>query len=170
MFTGQQSNTSVMFGESAMLKLFRRLELGHNLDIEVHAALNAARISDVAGLYGWIEGSWVSGGRQLDADLAMVIEKLAGARDGWELALDSLRDENASTKIATVSGFAADAEALGRALAEIHHALRSSFPTTKMRRCADSDDHDRPAAGGSQHRPGAGAIRPGSAELLRRAQ
>jgi maltokinase len=122
-----------MLGESAILKLFRRLELGHNLDIEVHAALNAARISDVAGLYGWIEGSWVSGGRQLDADLAMVIEKLAGARDGWELALDSLRDENASTKTATVSGFAADAEALGRALAEIHHALRSSFSTTKMR-------------------------------------
>ena len=132
LFTGQQSNTSVMLGESAILKLFRRLELGHNLDIEVHAALNAAGISDVAGLYGWIEGSWVSGGRQLDADLAMVIEKLAGARDGWELALDSLRDENASTKITTVSGFAADAEALGRALAEIHHALRSSFSTTKV--------------------------------------
>ena len=35
-------------------------------------------------------GSWVSGGR-LDADLAMVVEKLAGAVDGWDLALDSLR-------------------------------------------------------------------------------
>ena len=133
LFTGQQSNTSVMLGESAILKLFRRLELGHNLDIEVHAALNAARISDVAGLYGWIEGSWVSGGRQLDADLAMVIEKLAGARDGWGAGTRLAARENASTKIATVSGFAADAEALGRALAEIHHALRSSFSTTKMR-------------------------------------
>ena len=89
-FTGQQSNTSVMLGDTAMLKLFRRLELGHNLDIEVHAALNAAGISDVAGLFGWVEGSWVSGGRQLDADLAMVVEKLADAVDGWDLALDSL--------------------------------------------------------------------------------
>ena len=60
LFTGQQSNTSVMLGEVAMIKLFRRLELGHNLDIEVHAALNAAGVSDVAGLFGWIEGSWVS--------------------------------------------------------------------------------------------------------------
>ena len=62
LFTGQQSNTSVMLGDTAILKLFRRLELGHNLDIEVHAALNAAGISDVAGLFGWIEGSWVSDG------------------------------------------------------------------------------------------------------------
>ena len=131
-FTGQQSNTSVMLGDTAILKLFRRLELGHNLDIEVHAALNAVGIEDVAGLFGWVEGSWVSGGRQLDADLAMVIEKLAGAVDGWDLALDSLRTENASTEDSTGSGFAAEAEALGRALAEIHHALRTAFPTMKV--------------------------------------
>jgi maltokinase len=121
-----------MLGDTAILKLFRRLELGKNLDIEVHAALNAAGISDVAGLFGWIEGSWVSSGLQLDADLAMVIEKLAGAVDGWELALDSLRAENASTTINSEFAFAAEAEALGRALAEIHHALRSSFDTTRV--------------------------------------
>ena len=132
LFTGQQSNTSVMLGDTAILKLFRRLELGHNLDIEVHAALNAAGISDVAGLFGWIEGSWVSSGLQLDADLAMVIEKLAGAVDGWELALDSLRAENASTTINSEFAFAAEAQALGTALAEIHHALRSSFDTTRV--------------------------------------
>jgi maltokinase len=131
-FTGQQSNTSVMLGETAILKLFRRLELGHNLDIEVHTALNAAGISDVAKLFGWIEGSWVSGSRQLDADLAMLIEQLAGAVDGWELALDSLRSENASTNISTGPGFASEAKALGRALAEIHDALRSSFRTTRV--------------------------------------
>jgi maltokinase len=121
-----------MLGDTAILKLFRRLELGKNLDIEVHAALNAAGISDVAGLFGWIEGSWVSSGLQLDADLAMVIEKLAGAVDGWELALDSLRAENASTTINSEFAFAAEAEALGRALAEIHQALRSSFDTTRV--------------------------------------
>ena len=132
LFTGQQSNTSVMLGDTAILKLFRRLELGHNLDIEVHAALNAAGISDVAGLLGWIQGSWVSDGRQLDADLAMVVEMLAGAVDGWDLALDSLRTENASGEIRTRSGFAVEAEALGRALAETHQALRAAFPTTKV--------------------------------------
>ena len=64
-FTGQQSNTSVMLGDVAMLKLFRRLELGRNLDIEVHDALNRAGIADVAGLYGWAEGSWTSDGADL---------------------------------------------------------------------------------------------------------
>jgi maltokinase len=122
-FTGEQSNTSVMLGETAILKLFRRLELGHNLDIEVHAALNAVGSADVAGLFGWIEGSWVSDGRQLDADLAMVVEMLADAVDGWDLALDSLR---------TGLGFSTQAEALGKALAETHHALRAAFPTAKM--------------------------------------
>ncbi len=102
-FTGQQSNTSVMLGDTAILKLFRRVELGHNLDIEVHAALNAAGTSDVAGLLGWIQGSWVSGGRQLDADLAMVVEMLAGAVDGWDMALDSLQAENASGETRTGS-------------------------------------------------------------------
>ncbi len=132
LFTGQQSNTSVILGDIAILKLFRRLELGHNLDIEVHAALNAAGIADVAGLYGWVEGSWVSGGQQLDADLAMVIEKLAGAVDGWEMALDSLRTLKASNGVWTGSGFAAEAEALGTALAEIHDALRTSFHATHV--------------------------------------
>jgi maltokinase len=130
-FTGQQSNTSVMLGDTAIIKLFRRLELGHNLDIEVHGALNAADISDVAGLFGWVEGNWVSHGRQLDADLAMVVEQLTGAVDGWELALDSLKTQHAST-LALGSGFAPEAEALGKALSEIHHALRSAFPTKKV--------------------------------------
>ncbi|HJY44395.1 MAG TPA: phosphotransferase [Propionibacteriaceae bacterium] len=131
-FTGQQSNTSVMLGDTAILKLFRRLELGPNLDIEVHAALNAAGISDVAGLFGWIQGSWVSDGRQLDADLGMVVEMLAGAIDGWDLALDSLQAENTAAAVRTGSGFTAEAEALGNALAETHHALRAAFPTTKV--------------------------------------
>jgi maltokinase len=131
-FAGQQSNTSVLLGDTAILKLFRRLELGPNLDIEVHAALNAADIPDVARLFGWIEGSWVSGGRQLDADLAMVVEKLADAVDGWDLALDSLRAENSGDESSAGSGFTAEAEALGRALAEIHHALRAAFPTTRV--------------------------------------
>ncbi len=118
-FTGQQSNTSVMLGDVAMIKLFRRLELGRNLDIEVHDALNRAGVADVAGIFGWVEGSWVAGGVTRAADLAMVVEKLADARDGWELALSTLAEG---------TDFAPEAAALGTALAETHHALRASFP------------------------------------------
>ena len=124
MHTGQQSNTSVMYGETAMLKLFRRLELGHNLDIEVHESLSRSGVGDVARLYGWVEASWPAGSPGspcLTADLAMVVEKLPQAQDGWDLALDTIRSGDS---------FATLAADLGRALAEIHAALRRSFPTS----------------------------------------
>ena len=37
--SGEQSNTSLIYGSEAILKLFRRLEPGLNPDVEVHAAL-----------------------------------------------------------------------------------------------------------------------------------
>jgi maltokinase len=125
-FRGQQSNTSVMFGEVAMLKLFRRLELGRNLDIEVHDALSRTGMADVARLFGWADARWTrtdpATGETgtVSADLAMVVEKLAQATDGWDLALDALRGGRS---------FADEARALGAALAETHAALRTAFPT-----------------------------------------
>ena len=157
-FTGQQSNTSVMLGEVAMIKLFRRLELGRNLDIEVHAALNAAGVDDVAGLFGWIEGTWVSGGSVLAADLAMVVEKLADATDGWGLALDRLEIS---------SGFADEAEALGRALAETHRAMREAFPTARIIGATVARDHGGAAEARSRERAGPRAVRRRAATLLR---
>jgi maltokinase len=121
-FTGQQSNTSVMFGDQAMIKFFRRIELGPNLDIEVHDGLARAGVGDVARLYGWMHGRWVQDGSPVEADLAMAVEKLADAADGWGLALDSLRRDD---------DFADDAARLGHALAHIHHALRDAFPTAE---------------------------------------
>ena len=118
-FTGQQSNSSVSYGGAAMLKLFRRLELGHNLDIEVHDALSRAGNADVARLYGWLDASWVHAGQPVHADLAMVVEKFAEAAGGWELALAAARDQH---------DFTAAAEQLGAALAETHAGLRQAFP------------------------------------------
>ncbi len=120
-FGGQQSNTSIMFGDVAMLKLFRRLELGRNLDIEAHQVLNDAGLGGVARLYGWIEGTWrTGGGARHTADFAMVVEKLREATDGWDLALE---------RLSAGEDFAADAGALGRALRETHQALRTHFVT-----------------------------------------
>ncbi|MDN5804278.1 MAG: phosphotransferase [Microlunatus sp.] len=121
-FTGQQSNTSVMLGDVAMIKFFRRIELGPNLDIEVHDALARAGVADVARLYGWVRAQWHQDGIPVEADLAMAVEKLADAVDGWGLALDSRRADG---------DFASDAAQLGHALAVIHHALADTFPTVE---------------------------------------
>ncbi len=119
-YRGQQSNTSVMFGDVAMIKIFRRLELGHNLDIEVHDALRRAGVRNVADLYGWVDAGWTHAGEPVRADLAMAVEKLAHAEDGWGLALEALQAGRS---------FASEAHHLGAALAEIHAALRTAFPT-----------------------------------------
>jgi maltokinase len=119
-FGGEQSNTSFLYAHLAIMKLFRRLEIGRNLDIETHDVLTRAGNTDVARLYGWIEGSWPApgGGISYAADLAMITELLQDARDGWEYALAELRADR---------DFTEEARRLGRALAEVHAGLRSHF-------------------------------------------
>lgn len=118
-FGGQQSNTSVMVGQEAIVKFFRRLEPGANLDITVHDALGRAGVSAAATLFGWMSAQ-VQGER---VDLAMVVEMLPGARDGWQIATDAA---------AAGQDFTADAAHLGSALAAVHQALRDTFPTATL--------------------------------------
>nr|WP_231747631.1 phosphotransferase [Auraticoccus cholistanensis] len=123
LFGGEQSNSSVMLGEVAMIKAFRRLEPGRNLDIEVHHALAGDPRARAARLYGWIEAEWQSGSRHHAADLAMVVEQLHQARDGWELALAACTEG---------TDFTAEAHALGVALRGVHEALADHFPTGEV--------------------------------------
>lgn len=122
-FGGEQSNTSIMYGDAAMLKLFRRLEIGRNLDIEVHDGLSRSGQADVADLYGWIEGRWLLGGQPVQSDLGMLVQRFTLAEDGWDLALRSLR---------SAAAFDRDARDLGRALASIHRALAERFPRSQV--------------------------------------
>ncbi|GAB3623277.1 hypothetical protein GCM10027418_13590 [Mariniluteicoccus endophyticus] len=120
LFGGEQSNSSIMYADVAMLKLFRRLELGRNLDIEVHDAFGG-EVAGAARLHGWIEGSWTRNGERLSADLGMLVEQFREAADGWELAVAACREGR---------DFTTDAAALGSALAEVHGALASEFGTS----------------------------------------
>ena len=125
-FTGEQSNSSVAFGEQALLKLFRRVTPGTNPDIEIHEQLTLAGSDNVAALLGWIACE--------DLQLGMLQQFLRTASDGWELALTSVRNLFAEADLYAdeVGGdFAAEAQRLGEAVAKVHRLLAEHFPTSE---------------------------------------
>lgn len=127
LFSGEQSNSSVFFGEDAVLKLFRKVTPGENPDVTTHRALTEAGSTHVAALYGWIEHG--------DEQLGMLQQFLRTASDGWGQALASVRDlfAEADLHAEEVGGdFAGEAARLGDALAEVHHQLRDAFATSTM--------------------------------------
>jgi maltokinase len=83
---GEQSNSSIVFGETLILKAFRRLEPGVNPELEMLRFLSGREFPHIAPLVGWYEYE----GRLMDVTLGTLQEYLAGARDGWELALEDL--------------------------------------------------------------------------------
>jgi len=125
-FTGEQSNSSVVFGEQALLKIFRRVTPGANPDIEIHHVLTRAGSDNVAALLGWLEAD--------DLQLGMLQQFLRTASDGWELALTSVRNLFAEADLYAdeVGGdFAAEAHRLGEAIAQIHALLAEHFPSAE---------------------------------------
>ena len=126
LFSGEQSNSSVAFGEDSILKVFRKVTPGLNPDVAIHEVLTAAGSDHVAALYGWLETA--AGDDVLQ--LAVLQQFLRTASDGWELALTSVRNlfSEADLMADEVGGdFAAEAERLGIALAEVHADLRTAL-------------------------------------------
>jgi maltokinase len=126
----EQSNTSVVYGESLLFKVFRQIEAGINPDVELHRALSAEGCEHIATLHGWIEA-------EVDGEtttLAMAQEFVENAADGWSMALISVRDLFAEADLHAAelgSDFAGDAERLGAAVAHVHADLASSLGTDK---------------------------------------
>jgi trehalose synthase-fused probable maltokinase len=85
----EQSNSSIVFGDELILKVFRRVEPGINPDLEISRFLTERNYTHIPGLAGWYEIE----GRNLDATLGMLQHFVAGARDGWALAMDELASE-----------------------------------------------------------------------------
>jgi maltokinase len=127
----EQSNTSLVFDERLVLKVFRRIHRGPNPDIEVTSALAGAGFEHVAAPVA----TW----EQEATHLAVVQPYLAGGTDGWALALTSLRDLYGSEcdDPADCGGdFASEARRLGQVTAQMHVALADTLGT------ADADTHE----------------------------
>jgi maltokinase len=124
--TGEQSNTSLVFGESAIFKVFRRVTPGPNPDLEVASALAELGSSHIAEPYGWVE-TRMDGAATV---LAILSRYLRAASDGWSLAATSVRDLYATegARAAEAGGdFAGEAERLGVATAQVHQDLAEAF-------------------------------------------
>jgi maltokinase len=130
--TGEQSNTSLVFGESAIFKVFRRVNPGPNPDLEVASALAELGSSHIAEPFGWVE-TRIDGATTV---LAILSRYLRAASDGWALAATSVRDLYASeegTRAAEAGGdFAPEAERLGAATAQVHRDLADAFGHSEL--------------------------------------
>jgi maltokinase len=84
----EQSNTSLVYGDQSILKVFRRLSPGPNPDLEVTTALARLGSPQVAEPLGWIE-TRLEGA---PTSLAILSRYLRLAIDGWTLAATSVRD------------------------------------------------------------------------------
>ncbi len=82
----EQSNTSIVFDDDLVLKLYRRLEPGINPELELLRFLTERGFPGIPSLEGWAAHA----GRLIDATLGILQDYVEGEGDGWELALESL--------------------------------------------------------------------------------
>ncbi|HZG03537.1 MAG TPA: maltokinase [Streptomyces sp.] len=120
----EQSNSSVVYGDRYILKLFRRVSPGVNPDLELPLALARAGSDRVPAPAAWFEAR--PGGEGDDPMTLGVLQPfLPGTSDGWQLALRSL---------AAHGDFSGAARALGQAIAEVHTTLAQALPVIALRR------------------------------------
>ncbi|MGI8331098.1 maltokinase N-terminal cap-like domain-containing protein [Actinomadura scrupuli] len=131
----EQSNTSLIFGETYICKLFRRLTPGVNPDLEMNLGLSEVGCGAIPELYGWIDTTLE--GEQ--TTLGMLSQFLSSATDGWRLATTSVRDlyahaaDRPGIRAEEAGGdFAAEAERLGAATAAVHRDLAVAFDVTRL--------------------------------------
>jgi maltose alpha-D-glucosyltransferase/alpha-amylase len=124
--SAEQSNTSVVYGDAAILKLFRRLEPGEHPDVEIGRFLTAGRdggdgFRHTPALLGTIrfeeEGATAVAG--------MLQTLVPGSSDAWAHILERGRAWFGASPTARQPApeVAADAERLGRITREMHEAL-----------------------------------------------
>ena len=142
----EQSNTSIVYADRLIVKLFRRLQAGTNPDLEIGLHLTErAGFPRVPAVAGWFE--YVAPGTQAST-LAMMQQFVKSQGDGWTHALgavgrfyDEIGDAAApdvpgrGTMIdlepphhvrEAMGGYLESAATLGRRTAEMHLALAAS--------------------------------------------
>jgi trehalose synthase-fused probable maltokinase len=109
----EQSNSSLVFGDQLVLKVFRKLEAGLNPELEMLRFLTARGFPNIAPLYGWYDYD----GHALAATLGVAQQFFPDGKGGWELALDEIETDPDS--------FLDKLGSLGEVTAQMHTVLAS---------------------------------------------
>ncbi len=119
----EHSNSSVVFDEANILKIFRKVEPGPNPDVEITRVLAEHGYPNVLAPLAEL--------RRGDTDLAVLREFLVGATEGWQLARTSVRDVLASRLPPEESGgdLAPGLARLGETIAGLHIAMAEAWGT-----------------------------------------
>jgi maltokinase len=109
----EQTNTSIVFDDELILKVFRRVEAGINPELELLRFLTERGFENIAHLAGWYAYS----GRPMDATLGILQQFVPHGLDGFALALDSMGDG--------AEAFVSHLHVLGAATGRMHTLLGS---------------------------------------------
>jgi maltokinase len=108
----EQSNTSIVFDDELILKVFRRLEAGINPELELLRFLTEHGFENIAQLVGWYSYA----GRQMDVTLG-IMQRFVGGHDGWAHALETMSGGT--------DDFIASTRRLGEVTGRMHSILGS---------------------------------------------
>ena len=114
-FEGEQSNTTVLVGDSVLFKIFRKLSPGPNLESEVMTALSSCPI--IPRLIGVLSAP------EENVDLGIFCQRIPDARDGWAYAIEACQQG------VSVSD---EMQRLGETLRGLHASLAEVFPTSEI--------------------------------------
>ncbi|GGR95410.1 MULTISPECIES: hypothetical protein [Streptomyces] len=138
LLTGEQSNTSIAFGDRLILKVLRSPRPGPHPETEILGALTAAGSARTPRLAGWLH-TRVPG--EDSSVLGVLAEFVDSDGDGWELATRHAARyiTGDGRALPAVGGFTGEAHSLGRAVAGLHRDLARCFPPGRISARAVAD-------------------------------
>jgi trehalose synthase-fused probable maltokinase len=131
---GEQSNTSIRFGQELIVKLFRRLQFGPNPEVEVGRFLTDH--TDFRNAPPAVGSASYLDPRGQEAAFALLQRFVPNRGDAWTTTLDRLQSVLAG---GDVSESAAAVARLGRTTAELHLALASGTRDFSAEPISDAD-------------------------------
>ncbi len=127
--SAEQSNSSILFGDSLILKLFRRIQPGINPDVEIGQMLTeVAKFEHIAPYAGQIVYKAVDPETAIESSyvLALLQGQVKNVGDGWSWTLEQLQEIQTVAESDLIQRFESAIGLLGRRTAEMHSALEEA--------------------------------------------